>query len=240
MTTETSATLPLKAKLQINRRALLIILGLLIVLVAAGGGGYFYWRNLTLYVTTDDALVDSNMTAVASPGTGTLRSWRIEPGMQVQGGQTIGFVKPAPSAASQSSFPVTAPVDGTVIRVDGKEGQVIGAAQPLAYVADLDHLTVTAYINETDIQRVRVGQRVEVTVDADGNKTYNGIIQEVMPAAASEFALLQTTDRTTANFTKVTQRVEVHIDLGSTTDSGLYPGMNAYVRIHVQDGGGTK
>ena len=75
----------------------------------------------------------------------------------------------------------------------------------------------------------------QVEVDADGNKTFMGTVQEIIPATASEFALLQTTDRTTANFTKVTQRVEVHIDLGSTADSGLYPGMNASVRIHLKD-----
>ncbi len=238
MTTETSVVTPARIRLKVfNGRALPIVLGLLVVLAGAIAAGYYYWRSTTLFVTTDDALIDSNMTAVASPGTGTLRSWRVEPGMQVRAGQTMGFVKPAPSAASQSSFPITAPVEGTVIRVDGAEGQVIGAAQPLAYVADLDHLTVTAFIDEADIHRVQPGQLVEVTVDADANKTFSGVIKEIVPAAASEFALLQTIDRTTANFTKVAQRIEVHIDLGSTAGSGLYPGMSAYVRIHLQEKG---
>ncbi|MFN8456445.1 MAG: efflux RND transporter periplasmic adaptor subunit [Anaerolineae bacterium] len=238
MTTDTSAATPEQKKfLFSNRRVWLVGLGLLIILVGAIAVGYYYWRSTTLFVTTDDALIDSNMTAVAAPGTGTLRSWRVEPGMQVQAGQTIGFVKPAPSASSHSSFPVTAPVDGTVIRVDGTEGQVIGAAQPLAYVADLNHLTVTAFIDEADIHRVQPGQRVEVTVDADSNKKFSGTVKEIIPATASEFALLQTIDRTTANFTKVAQRIEVHIDLGSTADSGLYPGMSAYIRIHLQEKG---
>ena len=235
MTTETSVAAPAQAKMQFKRRPLLIIIGLLLVLAAAGVAGYSYWLNTTLYVTTDDALIDSNMTAAASPGMGTLKSWQLESGMKVRAGQTIGLVKPAPSAGASSSIPVIAPIDGTVIWVDGKEGQVIAPAQPLAYIADLDHLDVKAYIDETDIHKIRVGQPVDVTVDTNDKTTYSGTIKEIVPAAASQFALLQTVDRTTANFTKVTQRVEVVIDLGSTAGSGLYPGTSASVRIHVKE-----
>ena len=54
-------------------------------------GGYIYFRNTTLYVTSDDALVHSNLTPVAVTGAGTLQTWLIEPGTKVRVGQTIGF-----------------------------------------------------------------------------------------------------------------------------------------------------
>ena len=234
MTAESATTAPAQAKIWPGDRSRLIVTGGLIALVVAAAAGYLYWRNLSLYLTTDNALVDSNMTAVASPGMGTLRSWPVTAGMLVQADQVLGFVQPGPAAGAQSSYKVRAPVAGTVIRVDGKEGQIINAAQPLAFVADLENLTITAFIDENDIHKVKIGQHVDVTVDATGGIVYSGTIQNIMPATASEFALIQTTDRTTSNFTKVGQRIEVHIDLGNTANSGLYPGMSAAVRIHLQ------
>ncbi len=66
-----------------------------------------------------------------------------------------------------------------------------------------------------------------------GGTLYHGTVSEVLPATASSFALLPASDRSTANFTKVTQRIAVHIDIGSTSRSALYPGENAAVRIRT-------
>src|SRR5262249_33713134 len=103
----------------------------------------------------------------------------------------------------------------------------------LAYVANLDALRITAYIDESVIQKVHTGQSVEVTVDATGSNIYRGTVSEVLPATASTFALIPSSDRSTGNFTKVTQRIEIHIDIGATSGSPLYPGENAYVRIRT-------
>ncbi len=233
MASETTTAAPPRAERRIKLRSFVIGLGLLIVLAVAANFGYKYWRDSTLYVTTDDALVDSNMASVAASGTGTLAIWRVKPGDKVHAGQVIGIIRPAPSAAASASINVQAPIDGTVLRVDGKEGQFVGTSQPLAYVADLDHLTITAYIDETAIHKVQPGQTVEVTVDASGSMVYPGTVKEILPATAGQFSLLQSSDRTTANFTKVAQRIEIHIALGSTANSRLYPGESAYVRIHI-------
>ncbi len=128
---------------------------------------------------------------------------------------------------------ITAPINGTILRVDGKEGQVIAQAQPLAYVANLDAMRITAYIDESAIRKIHAGRAVEVTVDATGANVYQGTVSEVLPATASSFALIPSTDRSTGNFTKVTQRIEVHIDIGAAGGTALYPGENAYVRIRT-------
>jgi multidrug resistance efflux pump len=233
-TTETPATAeapPVPQRLtrrRITGRAL--ILGLVIVLAGAGTVGYNYWIDSQRYLSTDDALVDSNLVSIASTNGGTLAIWKVRQGQVVKAGQTLGVVRPAPGSTAPSGN-ITAPIDGTILRVDGKEGQVVGAAQALAYIADLRRLTITAFIDETAIHRVKIGQPVDVTVDASGSTTYHGAVSAILPAAASQFALIPSSDRSTGNFTKVTQRVEVHIDLGDTTGLPLYPGENANVRI---------
>ena len=236
MTTETVATGTADAgtttqpRARKSRRPLIIGVVGLIVLALVARFGYNYYIDSTLYVSTDDALIDSNMVSVAPLASGTLAIWRIKPGEQVRAGQVLGQVKPTTGSAYSN---ITAPIDGTVLRVDGKQGQVVGQAQALAYVANLDAMRVTAYIDESEIHKVHAGQSVEVTVDATGSNVYQGTVREVLPATASSFALIPSTDRSTGNFTKVTQRIEVHIDIGATGGLALYPGENAYVRIRT-------
>jgi multidrug resistance efflux pump len=232
MTTETtSPPAPAeRARVQApNRRLILIIVGVIILALVA----YFgvrYLQNAALYVSTDDALVDSNMVSISPLGAGTLTVWHVKPGDKVRAGQVLGQVK----AASGSAFiNITAPTDGTILRVDGKEGQVVSQAQAIAFVANLDQMHITAFIDESEISKVRVGQTVEVTVDATGKNVYAGTISEILPAVASSFAIIPSTDRSNGNFTKVTQRVEIHIDIGTTANTGLFPGENAFVRIRT-------
>jgi multidrug resistance efflux pump len=236
MTTETVATetagagAPPRTRPRIRSRPLILgIVGLIVVALVARFG-YNYYVDSTLYVTTDDALVDSNMVSVAPLASGTLVIWRIKPGDKVRAGQVLGQVRPTTGSAYSS---ITAPISGTVLRVDGKEGQVVAQAQALAYVANLDAMRITAYIDENQIHKVRPGQTVEVTVDATGGNVYQGTVSEVLPATASSFAIIPSSDRTTSNFTKVTQRIEVHITIGSTAGTDLFPGENAYVRIRT-------
>jgi multidrug resistance efflux pump len=205
---------------------------LLVALVVAGTVGYRYWRDATLYISTDDALVDTSMQAVSSPGAGTLVTWQAQPGARVKGGEIIGIVRATAGLSGVASYNVLAPIDGTLLRVDAHEGQNVSPALPLAYVADLDHLRITAFIDETEIHAVRVGQAVDITVDANSGVAYQGSVSEVIPATAGEFALLPSSDRSTGNFTKVTQRVEVRIALQVGQGAQLYPGENASVRIH--------
>lgn len=228
-TEATGAAAP-RPRARIRRRPLLIGVVGLIVLALVARFGYTYYINSTRYVTTDDALVDSNMVSVAPLASGTLVIWRIKPGDTVRAGQVLGQVKPTTGSAYSN---ITAPINGTILRVDGKEGQVVGQAQALAYVANLNAMHITAYIDESVIHKVHVGQPVEVTVDATGSNVYSGTVSEVLPATASSFALIPSSDRSTGNFTKVSQRIEVHIDIGATSGTTLYPGENAYVRIRT-------
>ncbi|HNP71865.1 MAG TPA: HlyD family efflux transporter periplasmic adaptor subunit [Kouleothrix sp.] len=229
--TETpGAGAPPRARARVGRRPLILGIVGLIVLAALARFGYTYYIDSTFYVSTDDALVDSNMVSVAPLASGTLATWRVRPGDKVHSGQVLGQIKPTTSSVFVN---ITAPLDGTILRVDAKEGQVVAQAQALAYVANLDAMRITAYVDESQIHKIHAGQAVEVTVDATGSSVYQGTVSEVLQATASSFAIIPSSDRTTSNFTKVTQRIEVHISIGSTAGTSLYPGENAYVRIRT-------
>jgi len=203
----------------------------LVVVVTAIWFGVRYVQESARYVSTDDSLVDSNLVPIAPMSSGTLSIWQVKPGEIVHAGQVLGEVRPA---TGSSYVNIIAPIDGTVLRVDGKEGQVVAQAQALAYVANLNTMYITAYIDESQIHKIHPGLPAEVTIDSTGSTLYHGTVTEVLGATASTFALIPSSDRSNGNFTKITQRVEVHIDIGPTGGSTLYPGVNAYVRIRTE------
>jgi len=81
---------------------------------------------------------------------------------------------------------VTNPVEGTVLAVYARAGEVIQAGQPLYKVANLDTLVLRAYVTEPQLASFRVGQTVQVHVDHDGRLTsFPGTVSWV--SSTSEF-----------------------------------------------------
>lgn len=130
---------------------------------------------------------------------------------------------------------VTAPAAGIVSRRQVEPGQLIQPGQPLlTIVADTGEY-VTANFKETQLSEIRVGQPVEIDVDAYSGCTATGRVQSVSAATGSMFALLPP-DNATGNFTKVVQRVPVRIAITEGCGEGrpLRPGMS--VTAHVATG----
>jgi RND family efflux transporter MFP subunit len=77
---------------------------------------------------------------------------------------------------------IRTPIPGTVIQLAQQEGETIAAglsAPTLIIVANLDRLQVDAFVDETDIGRIRLGQRAEVTVDAYPNRKFEGKVVKI-------------------------------------------------------------
>jgi len=84
---------------------------------------------------------------------------------------------------------IKTPISGTVLQLAQQAGETVAAAlaaPTLIVVADLNRLQVDAFVDETDIGKVRLGQRAEVTVDAYPNRTFHGTVQKIASAATIE------------------------------------------------------
>ncbi len=81
-----------------------------------------------------------------------------------------------------------APISGTVTSLNASVGQAVGTA-PIATIATLDQLQLRTYIEEIDLALLKVGQRVQATLDAYPDQTINGEIISLEPT-------LQTVDNT--------------------------------------------
>lgn len=78
---------------------------------------------------------------------------------------------------------LNSPVDGTVTLRLAEAGEVVGPGQPVFKVAEMTHPWVRAYLNETDLARVKLGQKVTVSVDGLPNKTFEGTLSFISPKA---------------------------------------------------------
>ena len=127
---------------------------------------------------------------------------------------------------------IRAPSAGTISRKSIEAGQVVQPGQPLLAIVSDAEVWVTANFKETQLHDLRIGQDVELEIDAYGGVTAKGKVESVSAATGAKFALLPP-DNATGNFTKVVQRVPVRIKVtrGLGTGRPLRPGMS--IEAHV-------
>jgi len=78
---------------------------------------------------------------------------------------------------------ITAPFSGIVLSENAEAGEYVSAGTPVVTIGDLENVWLRAYINETDLGRVKVGQAVEVTADTYPDKIYRGRVSFISPEA---------------------------------------------------------
>lgn len=122
---------------------------------------------------------------------------------------------------------VLAPLAGIVSMKKVEPGQVVQRDQPLMAVVSLGDIWVTANFKEDQLNHMRVGQRVTVSVDAYGGRGYEGRVESIAAATGARFSLLPP-ENATGNYVKVVQRIPVKIVLNRAQDPEhlLRPGMS--------------
>ena len=118
-----------------------------------------------------------------------------------------------------------------VVVDNGVEGAFVPAGTQLAVAYNYSRIFVTARVDETDIDAVAPGQRVDISVDAYPDATITGTVSEIQGGAAGVFSLFPQSN-TSGNFQKVTQVIPVKIAISNPDNVALVPGMNVYVKIH--------
>ncbi len=121
---------------------------------------------------------------------------------------------------------LSAPVSGVVLVRQAELGEVVAPGTPVVTIADLDHLWMRGYINETDLGRVRWGQPATVRTDTYPDKEYHGRVSFI--ASQAEF-----TPKSVETYKeRVTLVYRVKIDLENPNHE-LKPGMPAEAIIEV-------
>jgi len=129
---------------------------------------------------------------------------------------------------------ITAPVAGIISRRTAEVGQRVNAGQQIVQIAQTGDLWVTANFKETQLRRIRPGQRVTIHVDAF-KVDLNGHV-ESLPASTGAITSLLPPENATGNYVKVIQRLPVRIRF-EPNQSGLdrlRPGMSVDPKVWVE------
>ena len=132
---------------------------------------------------------------------------------------------------------IRSPVDGMAGQIQVHPGQFVAVGTQILAVMPLPKVWVIANFKETQMTKVRVGQRARVTVDAFPDLQLEGRVDGWSPGTGSTFALLAP-DNATGNFTKVVQRLPVKIVLDAAPYLGVLvrPGMSVVTTIDTAGG----
>jgi len=130
---------------------------------------------------------------------------------------------------------IAAPVGGIVNKKTVEVGQNISPGQQLLIIVPLDDIWVTADFKETQLRKMKPGQKVRFSVDAY-DREYTGHVTGIGGAAGSRLSLLPP-ENATGNYVKVVQRLPVRIDLnpGQNDDHRLRPGMSVDPKVYLID-----
>ncbi len=229
-----------------NKKLILAAVAGAIVLALVAIVGW-YWYEGDHFVTTEDARVAANLVAISPEIPGKILEWNVKEGDVVRAGDVLGrqdlgnilstgaintSTLATIGSISAEKAAIKSPISGQVIRSSAVLGQMAVPGTNLAVVADTDELFIQANIEEGRIGRVRVGQTVDLNIDAFPGITFHGRVETIGRATASTFSLLPT-QNSGGNYTKVTQIVPIKIHLLDTLDKPLLVGMNTSIRIQL-------
>ena len=136
-----------------------------------------------------------------------------------------------PGAFAEPEQIIRAPADATVALDNGGEGTLVAAGTELAVGYDLSQVFVTARVEETAVGTVRIGQPVEIVVDAYPGATLHGWVGEISGGSAALLSGAPAGDAT-GSTEKLTQFVPVKIVITDRAGRTLIPGTNVTVKIH--------
>jgi membrane fusion protein, multidrug efflux system len=151
---------------------------------------------------------------------------------QAQVRQLEGQVEQAKAQLAQANLnlswtKITAPQDGWITQRRIEKGNLVQSGQAIFSIVTPD-VWITANFKETQLNRMRPGQKVDISVDAYPGLKLSGHVDSIQLGSGAQFAALPP-ENATGNFVKIVRRVPVKIDI----DHGLPPDMPLPLGISV-------
>ena len=157
-----------------------------------------------------------------------------------QVGTTEASIEQAEVAVHQAELELSytkiyAPEDGYVTRKTIEEGQLVQSGAPLMAISMSNDVWVVANFKETQLELMRIGQPVDIKVDAYPSETFHGKIESFQVGTGSRFSLLPP-ENATGNYVKVVQRIPIKIVFDEKPDKIhlLAPGMSVEPSVKVR------
>ncbi|MEA4923696.1 MAG: efflux RND transporter periplasmic adaptor subunit [Syntrophomonadaceae bacterium] len=228
-------------------KSILLTIGIIVLVSGIAGIAYYIYESV-YYFSTQNASVTSDMVTITPEITGKVTNWEVKEGDSVKAGQILGKQDVSTLVTTSALNPQTlgnsadsiiakanikSPIDGKVVYLNVIAGEVISPGMEIAAIADTSHFYIKANVEETDIFRIKQGQKVDINIDAYPHRDFEGYVEIIGQATQSAFSQMPSLN-TSGTYSKVTQLIEVRISINQVEQIQLMPGMNATVKIHIK------
>ncbi|MBF9232281.1 HlyD family secretion protein [Microvirga alba] len=180
---------------------------------------------------------DANVKSAEAASAAAQANVAVLSAQQIEGQRLAAELQTAVDKAERdlSFTEIRAPADGVVGNKAAEVGTFVQPGARLAALVPLANVHVDANFKETQLARVKPGQKVHLEVDAFPNADIVGTVESVSPAAGAVFSLLPP-ENATGNFTKIVQRVPVRVRVSpDVAQQGLLrPGMSVVVSVDTR------
>lgn len=163
-------------------------------------------------------------------------------GAQVSAAQAQARLAAARVRAAQASLhaaeltlsytKIYAPSDGIASKIAAHNGAIIAAGQPILQLVPAQTY-LTANFKETQMRKIRPGQRAEVKVDSLGGKKFEAKVESLSGGTGASFSMLPP-DNASGNFVKVVQRVPVRLSWNGPPANEVPVGSSAEVTVFTK------
>lgn len=213
-----------KSKKIVSKKILYSVL-IVVVILGLSIGYYFYSKSVN-YFTTDNAKVTAKMYPITPVSTGKILEWNVSAGDLVKKDEVLGRQEVLPY--------ITSPIDGTVVKSDIVKNETVGPTSQLAVVADTSNMYIGVNVEETDIMKIKVGQKADVEIDAYPGKTFKGTVTDIDDTTQTFFSASPNSLSTSGTYTKVTQLIPIKVTIENNEKLPMTLGMNAVVTIKIR------
>lgn len=143
----------------------------------------------------------------------------------------------AKAESDLNSTIIRAPFDGVVGNRAAQPGQYVAPGSRLMALVPLQSVYVAANFKETQLNGIKPGQKVVLSVDSVKGRTFEGTVESLSPASGSTFSLLPP-ENATGNFTKITQRLPVRVAVPADIAAMglLRPGLSVVAAVDTRTG----
>jgi HlyD family secretion protein len=123
---------------------------------------------------------------------------------------------------------LSAPFDGVVLSKSAESGEYLNPGSPVVTIGDLQHPWIRAYVSETDLGRIKLGQKVEVRTDTWPGKVFNGRVSFISSEAEFTPKIVQTFEERV----KLVYRIKINVE---NPKGEFKPGMPADGYIQFEE-----
>lgn len=131
---------------------------------------------------------------------------------------------------------ITAPSDGYLGRRTIEVGQLVNPGQTITTIIPDNQKWVIANFKEKQMERIAMGQKVEIAIDALPGREFAGKVTAISSATGSKYSMVPT-DNSAGNFVKIQQRIPVRIDFADSIsiddNRRIAAGMMCEVKVDV-------